>query len=267
MNTLNGHHGAAMDDTIDLEVLRRRVEAIGTLGAPVGALLERLDQAAPDDGPVLLEELESVVQAVERVTAAVRDALAGAPEDDSVAAATAVAAAPPADAALDAMVKQQVDKTLQAVYASWREDILARTIAEVSTRTAKGISDLLRSRAFLDRIMPQVVSKAEEAARRSVGELGLALRQQVHEQISEAKGSGGKGTGASAAEVVDEVLKRLNDSGVLDRAPAAGGASLNLEDILDSQAFKTALEDRLHHIVTYIKNDVVPSELKKLTAT
>lgn len=243
---------APMDEALDLDQVRRRVEALGALGAPVEALRERLAQAAPDGGPVLIDELEAVIEVVDRATDAVRRALASAPDTPEVAAATAVAAAPVADAALAAMVTQQVDRALAAAYGSWREDILARTVAEVSTRTARGIADLLQSRAFLDRVLPQVLAKADEAARRAVGELSQQLRGQTR---------GGTAPGATAEALVAEVLKRLNDSGVLDgHAPAAVPPAA---DVLDSEQFKAVLEDRLHHIVTYIKSEVVPSEIRR----
>ena len=139
----------------DLAMLRRRVEAIGALGAPVEVLLERLAQAAPENGPVLLDELEEVVAVVDRVTAVVRDALAGAPAG-AIAEATATAGAPVADAALATLVKGQVDKALQAAenvvpviradaLERWGEEIVAAALDAVSaTLTTDELRELNR---------------------------------------------------------------------------------------------------------------------------
>lgn len=257
-----------MDEALDLERLRASVRAIGALGAPVEALMERLEQAGGGGGPVMLDEIEDVAAVVQRVQKAVQEALSGTPRGDTGEFPRPATVTADAGVELGPLVQTEVEKALETLAGKWREDILARTVAEVSQKTAKGLSDLIQSRAFLDRIVPQVLTKAEDAARRSVGELGLSLRQQIREELEKAaanSGSGGGegGGGASAAQVVEEVLQKLNDSGVLDRAPAATGAPVNLDDVFDSRTFKESLEARLHHIVKYIEADVVPDAVKK----
>ncbi|MHC5019703.1 MAG: hypothetical protein ACYTGX_06245 [Planctomycetota bacterium] len=233
------------DDALDLDRLRDAVHAIGILGAPVDALLERLDQAGGAGGPVMLDEIEEVSAVVLRVQKAVQEALSGAARGDTAdVQAGAVMVGLPEGADVGPLVQAEVAKALETTGEGWRADILARTVAEVSQKTAKGLSDLIQSRAFLDRIVPQVLSKAEETARRAVGELGLSLRQQIREELEKAGAGEGGGGGGGAS--------------------AATGAPVNLEEVFDSHHFKEALEARLHHIVKYIENDVVPDTLKKI---
>lgn len=249
-------------DPVDL---RRWLAALASLGCEVGvleAMVARAIASRAAGGNDADETLHEVEAAVGRAVAGARLALAGGagdgvPEGRSGASFDEVSA----------IARREAEAVLARVQAGWQDEMVGRTVAEVASRTGRAIADLAQSGAFLDKVTPTLLSKAEDTARRSVAELAGSLRQQLKDEVSRTRRltkDGAKAPGPGLQDVVDEVLKRLHEAGLLDPKPGAPAPALTPAQILDSGEFKEVLEDRLHHIVNFVKNEVVPDEVRKL---
>ncbi len=254
-----------MAEAFTPEQLRQRVSALAVLGADVGGLEARLSQAAS------ARECGDLIRArdlLSEVSAAVARAAAGA----SLAVGEEGGATPPGAPGVEDAVRREVEASLSQLQAAWREDLLNRTIAEVSARTARGLADLVRSGAFLEKIGPALQARAEEVARRAVNELAAELRRGIQEELAAVRASapaspaaadaGSSGVAADSQAVVDAVLQKLNDAGILDRKPAVLPGDWTPAKLFESSEFKELLEDRLYHIVNYVKNELLPQALK-----
>ena len=249
-------------DPVDL---RGWLAALATLGCEVGVLEAMVARAVAsraaggDDADETLREVET---AIGHAVAGGRLGLAGGQATDG-----AGGPAGPSLEEVTAIARREAEASLARARAGWQEDLVGRTVAEVASRTGRAIADLAQSGAFLEKVTPAILSKAEDTARRSVAELAGSLRQQLKDEVSRTKRltkDGAKTPGPGLQDVVDEVLKRLHEAGLLDPKPDAAAPALTPAQILDSREFKEVLEDRLHHIVNFVKNEVVPDEVRKL---
>ncbi|MCI0343716.1 MAG: hypothetical protein L0216_21630 [Planctomycetales bacterium] len=253
-----------MPEALTPEQLRQRVSALAVLGADVAGLEARLAQAASArEGGDLIRARDLLSE----VSAAVGRAAAGA----SLAVAEEGEVAPGGSAEVAEVARREVEAALTRMQGAWRDDLLNRTISEVSARTARGLADLVRSGAFLEKIGPALQARAEDVARRAVNELAAELRRGIQEELAAARASAPASAGAEAGPggapadsqaVVDAVLQKLHDAGILDRKPAVLPGDWTPAKLFESPEFKELLEDRLYHIVNYVKNELLPQALK-----